>query len=107
MSARGFGGLVAVGAGLLALALGILPRALLGADAAEEEVRASFRRVLASQEARALMAIERSDPFGGEPSRENGSVWILPGRGLRYRSSASGGQGSVMECRSRRYSHAS
>jgi hypothetical protein len=97
LSARGFAGLVAAGAGLLALALGILPRALLGADAAEEEVRASFRRVLASQEARALMAIERSDPFGGEPSRENGSVWILPGRGLRYRSSASGGQEIVID----------
>lgn len=60
-------------------------------------MRASFRKILAAPEARASMAIERSDPFGGEPSRENGSVWILPGRGLRYRSNASGGQEIVID----------
>jgi hypothetical protein len=85
-------------AALVVAALAAAPRALLGAGGgAEEEVRASFRRVLAAPEARAAMAIERSDPFGGEPSRESGSVWILPGRGLRYRSSASGGQEIVID----------
>jgi hypothetical protein len=73
------------------------PAALLGAGAPEDEVRASFRRVLTAAEARASMSIERSDPFGGEPSRENGSLWILPGRGLRYRSSERGGQEVVID----------
>lgn len=68
-----------------------------GAGDAEEAVRASFRRVLSAPEARASMTIERSDPFGGDPSRENGSVWIVPGRGLRYRSSARGGQEIVID----------
>lgn len=96
MTPRAGRGLVAA-AGLLAAALAVAPRALLGAGGAEDEVRAAFRKILAAPEARASMAIERSDPFGGEPSRENGSVWILPGRGLRYRSSASGGQEIVID----------
>jgi hypothetical protein len=84
-------------AGLLAAALAAAPGALLGAGPPEEEVRASFRRILAAPEARASMAIERSDPFGGEPSRETGSVWIVPGRGLRYRSAERGGQEIVID----------
>lgn len=71
--------------------------ALLGAASPEEDVRASFRRILTAPEARASMTIERSDPFGGEPSRERGSLWILPGRGLRYRSSLRGGQEVVID----------
>jgi len=72
--------------------------ALLGATGApEDEVRASFRRILGAGEARATMAIERSDPFGGDPSRESGSVWILPGRGLRFRSNERGGQEIVID----------
>lgn len=70
---------------------------LLGAGVPEEEVREAFRRVLAAPEARAQMAIERSDPFGGEPSRERGAIWIIPGRGLRYRSSEPGGQELVID----------
>lgn len=43
------------------------------------------------------MVIERSDPFGGEPSREAGRIWLIPGRGLRFQSSAPGGQEIVID----------
>ena len=54
----------------------------MGTAAPREEVRETFRRVLAAPEATARMIIERSDPFGGSPSRESGRLWLLPGRGL-------------------------
>jgi hypothetical protein len=68
-----------------------------GAASGPDDVRSAFRRVLASPEARAGMTIERSDPFGGPPSRERGRLWLLPGRGLRYRSSERDGQELVID----------
>jgi hypothetical protein len=56
-----------------------------------------IRRVLAAPEATARLTIERSDPFGGPPTRERGRIWFLPGRGLRYRSSERGGQDIVID----------
>lgn len=88
MSARGF--LAA------AFAAGLVAAAAVAATP-EEEVRASFRRVLGAAEARAGMVIERSDPFGGEPSRETGRIWLIPGRGLRFKSAAPGGQEIVID----------
>jgi len=83
-----------------ALALGSAA-ALLGADAAPRDeavaVAAMIRRVLASPQASARVTIERSDPFGGSPTRERGRMWFLPGRGLRYRSSEKGGQDVVID----------
>jgi len=82
----------------LAVPLAIVwaPSALTAGDP-EADVRASFRRILAAPEAKATMAIERSDPFGGEPSRESGSIWILPGRGLRYKAEPRDGQEIVID----------
>lgn len=91
MTMRPFAVALAVGA------LGLAPALLGAAGAPEDEVRASFRRILDAGEARAAMSIERSDPFGGEPSRESGSVWIVPGRGLRFRSNERGGQEIVID----------
>jgi hypothetical protein len=76
--------------------------ALLGAGATAAtdetgEVVAMIRRVLASPQATARVTIERSDPFGGPPTRERGRIWFLPGRGLRYRSSEKGGQDVVID----------
>jgi hypothetical protein len=75
--------------------------ALLGADAAPSDdagaVGAMIRRVLASPQATARVTIERSDPFGGPPTRERGRIWFLPGRGLRYRSTEKGGQDVVID----------
>lgn len=78
-----------------ALLLAVLAASL--AATPEEDVRGSFRRVLASPHAMASMIIERSDPFGGEPARERGRIWLLPGRGLRFRSSEPGGQELVID----------
>jgi len=82
-----------IGGGLLLL----FPLASLGAGGAQEAVRAAFRRVLAAPEVRARMTIERSDPFGGSPIREKGSLWLIPGHGLRYQSAERGGQELVID----------
>jgi hypothetical protein len=74
------------------IALVVASAFLIGAASGSDEVRASFRRVLTSPEATASMTIERSDPFGGPPTSERGKLWILSGRGLRYRSLEKGGQ---------------
>ena len=83
-----------------ALALGCAA-VLIGADAAPSDesgaVAAMIRRVLASPQATARVTIERSDPFGGPPTRERGRIWFLPGRGLRYRSTEKGGQDVVID----------
>ena len=75
--------------------------ALLGAAAAPSDdadvVATMIRRVLASPQATARVTIERSDPFGGPPTRERGRIWFLPGRGLRYRSTEKGGQDVVID----------
>jgi hypothetical protein len=81
----------------LGAALLLAASAWIGAASPQEEVREAFRRVLARPEATARMTIERSDPFGGAPSRERGTLWLLPGRGLRYRSSERGGQELVID----------
>ncbi len=53
---------------------------------AEDAVRAMVQRLLDAPEATATVVLERSDPFGGPPEREEGRVWYIPGRGLRYRA---------------------
>ena len=73
------------------IALLVASASVIAAASASDDVRASFRRVLTSPEATASMTIERSDPFGGPPSHERGKLWILSGRGLRYRSLEEGG----------------
>jgi hypothetical protein len=84
-------------AAVLLLAAGSIAAVAAIGAAPREEVRETFRRVLAAPEATARMIIERSDPFGGSPSRESGRLWLLPGRGLRYRSSEKGGQELVID----------
>ena len=54
--------------------------------AADDVVTAMMRRLLDAPEATASVVLERSDPFGGPPEREEGRVWYIPGRGLRYRA---------------------
>lgn len=61
-------------------------------DSADEEARAMIRPLLTSGEVTASVTIERSDPFGGDPDRETGKLWFIPGRGLRYRSAGKGAQ---------------
>jgi hypothetical protein len=73
------------------IALVVASASVLGAASGSDDVRESFRRVLTSPEATASMTIERSDPFGGPPSKERGKLWMLSGRGLRYRSLEKGG----------------
>jgi hypothetical protein len=63
----------------------------------EEAVHAMLRRLVSSPEATARVSIERSDPFGGRPEREQGRLWYLPGRGLRYLSERKGGQDLVID----------
>lgn len=63
----------------------------------EEAVHAMLRRVVDAPEATGTVWMERSDPFGGPPDRERGSLWYLPGRGLRYRSERKGGQELVID----------
>ena len=67
-----------------------------GADP-EEAVHAILRRMVSAPEATARVSIERSDPFGGRPDREEGRLWYLPGRGLRYLSERKGGQDLVID----------
>jgi hypothetical protein len=59
---------------------------------ADEEARAMIRPLLTAGEVTASVTLERSDPFGGDPDRERGKVWFIPGRGLRYRSAGKGAQ---------------
>jgi len=77
--------------------LPVIALVFLAAASPQDEVRSAFRRVLGAPEARARMVIDRSDPFGGEPTRERGTLWLLPGRGLRYRSTEPGGQELVVD----------
>jgi hypothetical protein len=56
------------------------------AAGAGDVVTEMVRRLLDAPEATATVVLERSDPFGGPPEREEGRVWYLPGRGLHYRA---------------------
>lgn len=83
-----------------ALVLGGAAALISAAAASSDEgdaVAAMIRRVLASPQATARVTIERSDPFGGPPTRERGRIWFLPGRGLRYRSTEKMGQDIVVD----------
>lgn len=84
----------------LALALGGAASLFVAAAASSDDggvVVEMIRRVLTAPEATARVTIERSDPFGGPPAREQGRIWFLPGRGLRYRSGEKGGQDVVID----------
>jgi len=63
----------------------------------EEAVHEMLRRVADAPEATARVRVERSDPFGGPPDVEQGRLWYLPGRGLRYRSERKGGHEMVID----------
>jgi hypothetical protein len=73
-------------AAALAAALGAALAAGGAVAASEDAVTEMVRRLLDAPEATASVVLERSDPFGGPPEREEGRVWYLPGRGLRYRA---------------------
>ncbi|MGE5175347.1 MAG: hypothetical protein ACM3JJ_03150 [Hyphomicrobiales bacterium] len=77
----------------------LLAASVLGAAPSDTPVRAMLRPVLDAAESVARVTLERSDPFGGPPSRERGRAWYLPGRGLRYRSLEPGGQDVVIDRR--------
>jgi hypothetical protein len=97
MKALGTSALVLLLVVMAGMAAGAGAAGAAGANAAPRDVRAAFRRVLTAPEARARMTIERSDPFGGSPSREQGRLWLIPGRGLRYRSAEKDGQELVID----------
>lgn len=80
---------------LIAAAMGA--GAAVAADEGADQVVAMVRRIFVAPEATARVTIERSDPFGGSPAREQGRIWFLPGRGLRYRSGEKGGQDLVID----------
>lgn len=82
-----------------ALAAAALAGSLAAAAGSDDAVRAMVRRVVGAPESVARVTLERSDPFGGPPSREHGKVWYLPGRGLRYRSLERAGQDIVIDRR--------
>ncbi|HET9253077.1 MAG TPA: hypothetical protein VFP58_13270 [Candidatus Eisenbacteria bacterium] len=69
-----------------AIALIALPAGSAPADPADEAARAMIRPLLSAGEVVASVTMERSDPFGGPPDRETGTLWFIPGRGLRYLS---------------------
>lgn len=62
------------------------------ATSADEEARAMIRPLLSAGEVVAGVTLERSDPFGGPPDRQTGTLWFIPGRGLRYRSTGKNAQ---------------
>lgn len=66
-------------------------------DSADEEARAMIRPFLSAGEVTASVTLERSDPFGGDPARETGKLWFVPGRGLRYRSVGKGAQDILVD----------
>ncbi|HEU5310663.1 MAG TPA: hypothetical protein VFV24_04340 [Candidatus Eisenbacteria bacterium] len=69
-----------------------LPAPSVQATTADEEARAMIRPLLSAGEVVASVTIERSDPFGGDPDRETGKLWFIPGRGLRYQSTGKNAQ---------------
>ena len=99
--ARPFGGALPfwpsgiAGTAAIAVSAAFAIGAAIAADDGADGVVAMVRRVFRAPEATARVTIERSDPFGGPPAREQGQIWFLPGRGLRYRSAEKGGQDLV------------
>ena len=88
-----------IGVGIVALALATVARAPSAAtdgDAASD-VRAMVRKILDAPEVMSDVTLERSDPFGGDPTVERGKLWYLPGRGLRLRSTKTNGQDLVVD----------
>jgi len=69
-----------------AFAVAVARASAVPAGSADEEARAMIRPLLSAGEVTASVTLERSDPFGGDPQRETGKLWFVPGRGLRYRS---------------------
>ncbi len=86
----GTGAIARAGGAALALlaAATVSSRSAPGGDAVETMIR----RVLEAPQATAAVVLERSDPFGGPPEREQGRVWYIPGRGIRYRSEGKAAQ---------------
>lgn len=101
--ARPFGGALPfwpsgiAGTAAIAVSAAFAIGAAIAADDGADGVVAMVRRVFSAPEATARVTIERSDPFGGPPAREQGRIWFLPGRGLRYRSAEKGGQDLVID----------
>ncbi len=62
------------------------------ASSPQEAVQGMLARLLRAPEFHARVLITRSDPFGGPGERTAGHIWLLPGRGLRFRSEESGGE---------------
>jgi hypothetical protein len=67
------------------------------AGSADEEARAMIRPLLEAGQVTSSVTLERSDPFGGDPDRETGKLWYIPGRGLRYRSVGKGAQDILVD----------
>jgi hypothetical protein len=79
------------------LAMGAFPARPVSGDSADEEARAMIRPLLSAGEVTAGVTLKRSDPFGGDPVRETGKLWFIPGRGLRYRSVGKGAQDILVD----------
>jgi len=74
---------LAAGAGALVVSVGWGAASALGPS---ESVERMLARVLRAPEVQSRVMITRSDPFGGPDEHTLGRVWLLPGRGLRFRT---------------------
>jgi hypothetical protein len=90
------GAVTALLAGVVALGGALFAPAVHG-DSADEEARAMIRPLLEAGQVTSSVTLERSDPFGGDPDRETGKLWYIPGRGLRYRSVGKGAQDILVD----------
>jgi len=85
----------------LRLAARIAPAAVLALCVSAAASPPPFERMLAralrAREVTGRVILTRSDPFGGPDERESGQLWYLPGRGIRFRTEARGGEDLVLD----------